>query len=96
MQVTIIPIVTGAFGTITRWLLKGLEDFEVGTSGHHPNYSIIENDQNTEKSPGDLRILAITQTTVKDNQLKLMWKTVMIKKIIILRIRPSKSYKKIE
>ena len=25
------------------------------TSGNHPNYSIIEIDQNTEKSPGDLR-----------------------------------------
>ena len=32
------------------------------TSGDHPNYSIIENSQNTEKSPGDLRRLAVTQT----------------------------------
>ena len=30
MQVTIIPIVIGAFGTVTRGLLKGLEDLEVG------------------------------------------------------------------
>ncbi len=30
MQVTIIPIVIGAFGTITKGLLKGLEDLEVG------------------------------------------------------------------
>ena len=30
MQVTIIPIVIGAFGTVTKGLLKGLEDFEVG------------------------------------------------------------------
>ena len=42
------------------------------TSGYHPNYSIIENDQNTEKSPGDLRRLAVTQTPVKDHQLTLM------------------------
>ena len=27
---TIIPIVIGAFGTVTRGLLKGLEDLEVG------------------------------------------------------------------
>ena len=27
----------------------------------HPNYYIIENGQNTEKSPGDLRRLAVTQ-----------------------------------
>ncbi len=30
MLVTIIPIVIGAFGTITKGLLKGLEDLEVG------------------------------------------------------------------
>ena len=39
------------------------------TSGDHPNYNIIENGQNTEKSPRDLRSLAVTQTPVKDNQL---------------------------
>ena len=30
MQVTIIPIVIGAFGTVTKGLLKGLEDLEIG------------------------------------------------------------------
>ena len=30
MQVTIIPIVIGAFGTVTKGLQKGLEDLEVG------------------------------------------------------------------
>ena len=29
MKVTIIPIVIGAFGTVTKGLLKGLEDLEV-------------------------------------------------------------------
>ena len=29
MKVTIVPIVIGAFGTITKGLLKGLEDLEV-------------------------------------------------------------------
>ena len=33
--------------------------------GDHPNNSIIENGQNTKKSPGDLRRLAVTQTPVK-------------------------------
>ena len=28
MQVTIIPVVIGAFGTVTKGLLKGLEDLE--------------------------------------------------------------------
>ena len=31
MKVTIIPIVIGAFGTVTKGLLKGLEDLEVGS-----------------------------------------------------------------
>ena len=30
MKVTVIPIVIGAFGTINKGLLKGLEDLEVG------------------------------------------------------------------
>ena len=73
MKMIIIPIVIGAFGTVTKGLLKGLEDLEKWrTSGDHPNYSIIENGQNTEKSPGDLKRLAVTQTPVKEHQLTLM------------------------
>ena len=49
------------------------------TSRDYPNYSIIENSQNTGKSPGDLRRLAATQTPVKDYQLTLMCKTLMRK-----------------
>ena len=30
MKVTIIPIVIGAFGTVTEGLIQGLEDLEVG------------------------------------------------------------------
>ena len=63
MQVTIIPIVIGAFGTVTKRFLKGLEDLDVG--GRVENYYIIENGQNTDESPGDLRRLAVTQTPVK-------------------------------
>ena len=44
-------------------------------SEDHPNYCIIEIDQNTEKSPGDVKRLAVTQTLKKDHQLTLMWKT---------------------
>ena len=62
MKVTIVPIVIGALGTITKGLLKGLEDLEVGGL-------------NTETSPGDLRRLVVTQTPVENHQLILMWKT---------------------
>ena len=44
------------------------------TSGGYPNYSIYKNRQNTERSPGDLRILAITQTPVRNHQLMLVGK----------------------
>ena len=30
VNVTIMPIVIDTFGTVTKWLLKGLEDMEVG------------------------------------------------------------------
>ena len=45
------------------------------TSEDHSNCRIIEIGQNTEKSPGNLRRLAVTQTPVKDHHLTLMWKT---------------------
>ena len=73
MKVTIIPIVIGAFGTVTKGLLKGTGG--VGswqTGGDHPSDSIIENGQYSDKSPGDLRKLAVTQTPVKNHWLKLM------------------------
>ena len=43
-----------------------------GTGGYCPNYSIIEIDQNTEKSPGDLRRLVVTQIPVGNHQLTLV------------------------
>ena len=42
------------------------------TSGDRPNYCTIENGNNSEKSPGDYRRLAATQTPVKNHQLTLM------------------------
>ncbi len=60
MKVTIIPIVIVAFGTVTKRLLKGLEDLEVG--------SRVETIQTTAL----LRRLAVTQSPVKDHQLTLM------------------------
>ena len=41
------------------------------TSQDYPNYSIVQISQNTEKSPGDLRRLAVTQTTVRNHKLTL-------------------------
>ena len=41
-------------------------------NGDHSKNSIIENGQNTEKSPEELRRLLVTQSPVKDHQLPLM------------------------
>ena len=57
MKVTIIPIVIGAFGIVTKQT-GGLGSWQM--SGDHPNDSIIENGQNTEKSPEDLKRFAVT------------------------------------
>ena len=43
--------------------------------GNHLNYNIVDIFQNTEKSPGDLRKLAVTQTPVINHQLSLEGKT---------------------
>ena len=73
MQVKIIPIIIGAFGTVTKEFLKGLEDLEVGGRVEtHPNDSTAVNGQNTKKNPGDLRRLAVTQTPVKNHRLTMM------------------------
>ena len=56
-----------------RKIIKGTGGFgNRRTSGDHPNDSTIEIGQNTEKSSGDLRRLAATQTPVKDHKLTLM------------------------
>ena len=74
MKVRIIPFLIGAFGTVTKGLLKGTRGLgNKRTSGDHPNCYIIENSQNTEKRPGDLRIFVVTP--VKVHQLMLMRKT---------------------
>ena len=55
------------------------QKIDKGTEGHGNKRtrgdSVIKIGQNTEKSPGDLRRLAVTQTPVEDHQLTLVWKT---------------------
>ena len=45
------------------------------TSGDHSNYSIVEIGQNTKKSPGDLRRLAICQTLVRNHRITVVGKS---------------------
>ena len=54
---TVIPIVNGVLGSISQELVKGIGDLKI----------IIKIGQSTEKSPGDLRRFAVSQT-VERNQ----------------------------
>ena len=49
-----------------RRICKGTGVFR-NKSGDHLNYRIVEIGQITEKSPGDLRWLAVTQTPVENH-----------------------------
>ena len=62
MKVIVIPIVIGVLGTVRNKRM----------GGDHLNDSIIKISQNTEKNPGDLRRLAVTQTPVRNHQLTLV------------------------
>ena len=74
MEVAIVLIVFGTFGTVTKGLFKGgLGSLRTGRD--YQNDSIDENGQNPETSPGDLRRLAVTQPPVKNHLLILMRKT---------------------
>ena len=70
MDVTIVPIVIGAFGTVTKGLLKGLEDLEVGSR------------VGTIQTTALLKTARIPRKVLKTwdlLSLKLQWKTLMSK-----------------
>ena len=69
MQVTIIPIVIGAFGTVTKGLLKGLEDLEVG--GRVKTIQTITLLRTA-------RILRVLETWGDLLSLRLQWKTISV------------------
>ena len=69
MKVTIVPIVIGAFGTITKGLLKDLEDLEVGgrVETIQMTAETIQMLRTARILRRDLRRLAVTQTPVKNH-----------------------------
>ena len=69
----VIPIVIGALGMILKGLVRVVES--QGRIQYHPNCSIAKINQNTEKSPENLRRLAVTQSPEKDYKLMLVRKT---------------------
>ena len=68
MKVTIIPIVIGAFGTVTKGLLKGLEDFEFGGR--------VKTIQTTALLRTARILRRVLETWGDLLSLKLLWKTI--------------------
>ena len=68
MKVTIVPIVICAFGTVTRWLLKGQEDLEVGGR--------VETIQTTALLKTAIILRRVLETWGDLLSLKLQWKTI--------------------
>ena len=69
MRVTVIPIVFGVFGTVSKTWNGDRQNWKSeGKSKNHPGYSIVENGQNTEISTRDLKKLAVIWYPVRDNQ----------------------------
>ena len=71
MKVTIIPIVTGAFGTVTKGLLKGLEDLEVGGR--------VETIQTTALLKTARILRRVLETWGDLLSLNLQWKTISLR-----------------
>ena len=81
MKVTVIPIVIGMLGTVTKKIVTGTGGHgNKRTSGDHPNCSIVEIGRNTRKSLGGLSRLAVTQTPEENHRLILVKR---MRKIII-------------
>ena len=70
MKVTIVPIVIGAFGTITKGLLKGLEDLEIGGR--------VETIQMTALLRTGRILRRVLETCGDLLSLKLQWKTISL------------------
>ena len=68
MKVTIVPIVIGALGTITKGLLKGLDDLEVGGR--------VETIQTTALLITSRILRRVLETLGDFLSLKLQWKTI--------------------
>ena len=68
MKVTIVPIVIGALGTITKGLLKGPEDLEVGGR--------VETIQTTALLRTARILRRVLETWGDLFSLKLQWKTI--------------------
>ena len=68
-----VTIVIGALAVVTKGLVKGLEDLEIrGREKTIQTRALQRGCQNTEKSHGNLKRLAVTQTPMENYHLTLV------------------------
>ena len=73
VMMMMMTIIIGVLGMVPRSLGKKTARIENQRKNQdHPDHSIIKLCQDTEKSPGDLKRLTVTQIFVKDHQLMLV------------------------
>ena len=72
-EVIVIHVVIGALETIPKGLVKRLEKLEICKVAETIQPTVLL--KNSEKSPGDLQRLDISQTPVRNYQLTLVRKT---------------------
>ena len=73
MKVTVIPIVVGVLGTVQKVRIEGWKSWKLENETRQSKLQlIVKIGLNTEKSSGDLRRFAVTQTSVKAHQLTLV------------------------
>ena len=73
--VIVIPIIVGVLETVSKGSKKTGGTINQSKNRDHFKYSIVKISLNTEKCPGDLEGLAVTQIHVKDHQLMLARKS---------------------
>ena len=59
-MVTVIPIVAGIFEIFRRGLEKRMVDWKPEEESKHSDYVTVKISNDIEKSPGDLKYLAVT------------------------------------
>ena len=85
LKVIIIPIVIGAFGMVTKGLLKSLEDLEVGDREENiQTTALLRTATILKRILGDLKRLDVIKTPVKNHKLTLIWK-ILKEKIMIIQ-----------
>ena len=72
MKLAVILNVNGALGTVTKRLIKGLEDLEMIGRTVTKYKSINNISQNAKNNRGNLSRVVVTQTPVENYQLKLV------------------------